>query len=256
VLADDVVAAYREDGFVHIPSVLGADDVSRYRDAVIAADARLETLNSPTDKTFRQIIQAWQKDEALRGLSLDPELASLATQLAGMPLRLWHDQILIKEPHNGAASHFHQDQPYWPHDNLKTSLSAWIALVDVPVERGCMTFIPGSQRRKATAVDLHNRADFFAVAPELEWEPRVTVPIRAGDCTFHNGYTAHAANPNETDEYRYAFINIYVNEDVTYSGMQHPLTNDIGLEIGDRFPNDLFPPVPLEAGSEPPTARR
>jgi len=32
--------------------------------------------------------------------------------------------------------------------------------------------------------------------------------------------------------------------------------NDIGLEIGDRFPNDLFPPVPLEAGSEPPTARR
>jgi len=104
--------------------------------------------------------------------------------------------VLIKVPHNGAATEYHQDGPYWPHAGARHQLSAWIAIVDVPVERGCMSFIPGTHRRTdIRAVDLHDRTDFFEAAPEVTFLPRVTVPVRAGDCTFHHAYLAHTANP-------------------------------------------------------------
>ena len=47
----------------------------------------------------------------LRELTLHHVLAGLADPLAGVPLRLWHDHLLMKLPHNRAATEFHQDRP-------------------------------------------------------------------------------------------------------------------------------------------------
>jgi phytanoyl-CoA hydroxylase len=67
-------------------------------------------------------------------------------------------------------------------------------------ERGCMTFLPGTQHRTGLRPqDLHHEEDLFALDPSLRWIPRITVPLRAGDCTFHSGYTGHMALPNRTD---------------------------------------------------------
>jgi ectoine hydroxylase-related dioxygenase (phytanoyl-CoA dioxygenase family) len=86
-----------------------------------------------------------------------------------------------------------------------------------------MTFIPGTHRRTdIRAVDLHDRTDFFEAAPEVTFLPRVTVPLRAGDCTFHHAYLAHTANPNDTNEFRCACVTIYVDAELTYDGRPHP----------------------------------
>src|SRR5205814_5313666 len=131
-------------------------------------------------------------DDVLKRLTLHSNVGRAATALAGVPLRLWHDQILIKKPHNKAPTFFHQDQPYWPHRNSTHPISAWIALVDVPVERGCMTFLPGSHRRTDLPVQtLTNPRSLFDICPDLIYSPRITVPLRAGDCTFHPGRCAH-----------------------------------------------------------------
>jgi phytanoyl-CoA hydroxylase len=242
---EDTIARYRKNGFVHIPSVLSSEEVGRYREAAGLAYNNLTAYTDPSDTVFRQIIQVWKSDETLRALTFNHNLAVIATQLAGVPVRLWHDQLLVKAPHNGAATEFHQDAPYWPHANSRQQLSAWIALVDVPVERGCMTFIPGSHDRlDVRPADLHDKRDFFDAAPELVWEPRVTIPLRAGDCTFHSGYTAHTANRNDTDEPRFAFVNIYVDANLTYTGESHPCTDGLGIAIGDRLPDDEFPRLP------------
>jgi ectoine hydroxylase-related dioxygenase (phytanoyl-CoA dioxygenase family) len=127
--------------------------------------------------------------------------------------------MLVKEPNSNAATHFHQDRPYWPHANDRLPLSAWIALVDVPPERGCMTFLPGTQTRTdLQPQDLSNEEDLFTMAPDLRYSARVTIPLRAGDCTFHSGYTGHMALPNTTDQARFAHVNIYMDADTTYSG--------------------------------------
>ncbi|ACQ79484.1 Phytanoyl-CoA dioxygenase [Beutenbergia cavernae DSM 12333] len=243
-LDDATVARYREDGFVHVPQVLTTEEVATYRAAVQQVYETQESTH-PGDATFTQVVNVWESNEALRDLTFHPVLAQLATELAGIPLRIWHDQLLAKKPHNGAATEFHQDGPYWPHDHSRHSLSAWIALVDVPVERGCMSFIPGRHdRHDIRAIDLRDATDLFDAAPDLAYEPRVTIPLRAGDVTFHHAYTPHTANANDTDEFRWAFVNIYVDRDVLYNGESHPCTDTLDLRVDTRLPDEHFPPVP------------
>jgi ectoine hydroxylase-related dioxygenase (phytanoyl-CoA dioxygenase family) len=240
-LTDDEVASYRENGFLHLKSVLTPAEVERYRAAAARAYDAITSLDAD-NQMFRQIVQVWKSDRTLRQLTLHPRLASYAAQLAGMPVRLWHDQLLIKKPHNHTPTEFHQDSPYWPHTGGRHQLSAWVALVDVPVERGCMTFIPGSHRRNdLRAIDLTDARDLFDVAPDLAYEKRVTVPLRAGDCTFHNGYLAHSANANDTDEFRFAMVNIYVDAGTRYNGAPHVCTDDLGLTVGEVLPDSEFP---------------
>lgn len=240
-LDTEIVEQYRRDGVTHIRGAISMEDAARFHLAATAAQERI-TDHYAGGAIFRQYVNVWTQDETLRELTLSPAIAAFATQLAGVPLRLWHDQVLIKSPHNGAATEFHQDAPYWPHAHSRHALSAWVALVDVPVERGCMTFIPGSHRRQGLrAQDLTDSKDLFRVAPELQWDERVTIPLRAGDCTFHNAYLAHTASPNTTDEPRVAHVNIYIDAETTYTGAPHPVTDGLGLAVGRRLDHDLFP---------------
>jgi ectoine hydroxylase-related dioxygenase (phytanoyl-CoA dioxygenase family) len=243
-LPQELIDNYRRDGFVRISSALTPAEVERYRAAAAAAYEREQGLN-PGDPIFKQIVNIWKRDEVLRELTFHPVLASYATQLAGLPLRIWHDQLLIKPPRNGAPTEFHQDAPYWPHGDCRHSLSAWVALVDVPVERGCMTFIPGQQERHdIRPIDLTDATDLFEAAPDLAYHQRVTVPLRAGDVTIHNGYTPHTANANDTDEFRYAQVNIYADRELHYDGKRHVCTDPLDLEVGQPLPDAEFPPVP------------
>jgi len=241
LVTDDVIDSYRCNGFVQLQSVLTPAEVARYAAAAEAAYASAEGVYTDAP-TFKQMVNRWPVDPVLRELTFHPALAAAATRLAGIPLRLWHDQLLMKRPHNNAATEFHQDAPYWPHDGSRHSLSAWVALVDVPVERGCMTFLPGQQHRHdIRPVDLTDRTDLFSVAEDLTYLPRVTVPLRAGDVTFHNSYTPHSANPNATDQARLAHVVIYADRDLTYNGGAHVCTDQLDLTVGAPLPDDAFP---------------
>lgn len=243
LLDPETVADYRRDGFVRIKGALTPEEVERFRDAAKQQYETGTALNRD-DQIFKQVVNVWTSDETLRDLTLHPKLARLATELAGLPVRIWHDHLLIKKPHNQAPTEFHQDAPYWPHANCRHSLSAWVALVDVPVERGCMTFIPGQhERRDIRPIDLSDAHDLFEAAPDLTWHRRVTIPLQAGDVTFHNGYTPHTANSNNTDEFRYAHINIYADRELTYDGKPHVCTDPLNLTVGQQLPDDHFPPV-------------
>lgn len=108
-----------------------------------------------------------------------------------------------------------------------------------------MSFMPGHQdRQDIRPVDLTDATDLFEAAPDLAYAPRVTLPLRAGDVTFHNGYTPHTANPNDTDDVRLAHVVIYVDRDLTYNGRPHVCTDGLDLEVGSTLPDAAFPPLP------------
>lgn len=242
-LAPETIEAYRRDGFVKVPNIISKQEAARFREAALAVAARDENSTQAGD-VFSQHVNVWQIDQTMRELTLHPNIAAVATRLAGVDLRLWHDHILIKKPHNNAPTEFHQDQPYWPHANSTHPLSIWIALCDVPVERGCMTFIPGSHTRTdLPAQSLHDAQSLFEICPALRWEKRVTLPLRAGDCTFHHGRCAHMATPNFTDEPRVAHTVIFMDAATTYSGRGHIVTDPLGLKAGDPLSGELFPEV-------------
>ena len=258
-LSETAIQTFRERGFIYLPGVISKAEASRFYDAALALQDHMESYSKgKADKVFTQLVNVWREDPILKELVFHPNLAALAERLAGVALRLWHDQILIKQPHNEGPTEYHQDQPFWPHadpDKLHC-LSAWVALCDVPVEKGCMTFIEGSQHYKGTRPqDLTAAGDLLTLCPDFVYMPRATLPLRAGDCTFHNSWTAHMATPNFTDDPRVAQIIIYMDADTRYfvkrhaitdayfSGKVHPVTDPLGLEVGEPLNGMLFPRI-------------
>jgi len=239
-LAAEKVTEYREQGFVHVPGVISKEEAAEFRQAALDLSERMGSYNQ--NGIFTQLVNAWVEDETIRRLTMHPNIAAIAERLSGVSLRLWHDQTLIKQPHNKKPTEFHQDQPLWPHDNKHTSISAWVALCDVPFERGCMTFLPGSHTRTdLEAMNLGDPRSVFEIAPNMTWSPRVTLPIQAGDCTFHNSRTVHMANENDTDEPRVAHIVLMMDAETTYRKRPHPVTDPLELEEGAPLTHDVFP---------------
>ena len=62
-------------------------------------------------------------------------------------IRLWHDQALFKEP-GGRITDAHQDCSYWPIAEPQFSITMWVALTDVPIEKGCLYFYPRTNNPK------------------------------------------------------------------------------------------------------------
>jgi ectoine hydroxylase-related dioxygenase (phytanoyl-CoA dioxygenase family) len=247
-LSEETIQTYRRQGFIHIPGVIAPEEAAEFHAIALDVAQRLKekdrTKGGRAELVFTQLVNVWQEDAGMRRLTLHPNVGAIAQRLAGVPLRLWHDHILIKQPRKSAPTQFHQDQPFWPHAHSRHPLSAWIALVDVPVERGCMTFIPGSHtRRDLAAQDLTDEHDLFRKCPDLLWEPRVTIPLRAGDCTFHHARCAHMATPNLTDEPRVAHVIIYMDAGTAYRAMPHPVTDPLGLQDGQPLDGPLFPAI-------------
>jgi phytanoyl-CoA hydroxylase len=241
---DRLVESYRRDGFVHVAGLLELDEVGRFREAAEAVAMRVAPMTGYRGNPFTQLVNVWRQDETLGALTRHSAIGALAERLAGTRLRLWHDQLLIKQPEVSTPTEFHLDAPYWPHRGASRWITAWIALVDVPVERGCLTFIPGSHRADSfTAVDLEDPTALMNAVPELRWQPRVTVPLRAGDLTFHHGVTAHAATPNLTDVPRIAHAVIFMDDGTRFSGARHVVTDPLGLEAGDALDGELFPRI-------------
>ena len=242
-LSEDLVHSYRTQGFVSVPGILTKEEAAEYYD--IALGIMQREKDPMGGRVFTQIVNVWRKDDQIRPLTLHANVAGVAERLAGVPLRLWHDHLLVKQPHNAAPTEFHQDQPYWPHANSANSLSAWIALCDVPVERGCMTFIPGSHHRTdLEPQNLRDPEDLLNMAPELRWQPRVTLPLRAGDCTFHHSRCAHMAGSNLTDDPRVAHVIIYMDATTTYAGKPHVVTDPLSPTIGALLDGEYFPELP------------
>ncbi|MGY8826194.1 MAG: phytanoyl-CoA dioxygenase family protein [Candidatus Latescibacterota bacterium] len=241
-LSAETIALFHQRGFAKIPGIISKEEAAHFRAAAIEASAREK--DGRHREVFSQHVNVWREDEAMRALTLHKNVGAVAQKIAGAPMRLWHDHILIKQPNNNVATEFHQDQPYWPHAHSPNALSAWIALCDVPVERGCMSFISGSHRHTGlTAQNLLDGRDLFGKCPELEYAERVTLPLQAGDCTFHHARCAHMAVPNATDEPRVAHVIIFIDQTTTYIKKNHVVTDSLALEEGQVLEGELFPKV-------------
>ena len=134
-LADKIApyaAAFRRDGFVMVPDLLEARELERYGAAVDEAVARRKRFDhrqlgekSPYEQSFIQCINLWEDTPAVRPLTFHPVVCETAARLLGVDtLRLWHDQALYKEA-GGRLTDPHQDQPYWPMDEIEDLMAYW-----------------------------------------------------------------------------------------------------------------------------------
>jgi ectoine hydroxylase-related dioxygenase (phytanoyl-CoA dioxygenase family) len=246
---------------VHAKGVLPRDDVERFGGAVDAAvasrkvnDTRRLEEKSLYEQSFIQCQNLWEDWPEVRALSFDQRVAGLAAALIGATrLRLWHDQALYKEP-GGRDTDAHQDHPYWPIADDRT-LTAWIPLMDVDDETGCMGYVPGSHRGPREYVNIFTDPgsgtklleQFAPVAP-------IFVPCEAGDVIFHHGSTAHLARPNRSSGMRRVHTAIYFADGAVRSGTpsHHPSVDRANIAVGAVIDSGVTPIAwPIEDGSLP-----
>jgi ectoine hydroxylase-related dioxygenase (phytanoyl-CoA dioxygenase family) len=217
-LRDDQIARYRKDGFIKLDDVITGETLQAFREAV--ADGVTKEVGPPKGsegayaQIFIQRVNIAQRNPEIQKFVKAPRLANLAAKLSGTAVRLWHDQALFKEPGTGNRTPWHQDAPYWPHQDRTRQISIWLALKDATVENGCMSFLPGTQNLgPREPVEFSQPKSLEELAPEAAGIKPVTHELKAGSTTFHSGLCFHYAGPNRSQSVREAMVVIYMPAD-------------------------------------------
>lgn len=259
-ISQEQITQYQKDGFIHIPGFLSPAEVAELKGAVLETARSMgknkvggntlewDEKDEFYDKVFTQRLNLWKLNATVKRYMLNPELGKMACALEGIEgIRVWHDQTLIKEPFANATA-WHLDVPYWSFVS-RHAISVWIALEDATYQNGCMFFLPGTHK-VATFENVgigQNQADLFKTQPKLgqgEADP-VGVPMKAGDCSFHNGLTAHGAGANMTRGRRIAMTCGYMPEGSTFNGQRNILPKEYfeTLKPDDVMENDEQNPL-------------
>jgi ectoine hydroxylase-related dioxygenase (phytanoyl-CoA dioxygenase family) len=211
------VASFRANGHVQVRGLASADEVARYKPLIDAATERFRWNKRPLaerdtyGRSFQQALNLWQRDARIAGFTLSARFARVAAALLGCEaVRLYHDQALYKEP-GGGGTPWHQDQTYWPFDGDGT-VTLWMPLVDVDPDMGPMRFLRGSHRAGALgAAGIGDDTEaYFAMRAAADGAQIDEMgPMRAGDASFHAGWTVHGAHPNASARMRAVMTVIY-----------------------------------------------
>ena len=215
------IAQFQRDGYIKLKDVLRAEVLDYYGREITRQVLLLNKEEKPIEqrstygKAFLQIMNLWTKSDIVREFVFGKRLARIATELLQTRgVRMYHDQALYKEA-GGGYTPWHVDQFYWPLSSEKT-VTAWIPLQPVPLEKGPLMFSVGSQRIKIGR-DLEISDDSEKKIDEqlkLSNLPQDETPFELGEVSFHLGFTFHRAGPNKTDKAREVMTIIYMDQDM------------------------------------------
>ncbi len=258
MIEETLIASFRRDGFVAVRGLLAAQEVAEFGAAVDEAvavrkaqDRRTLAEKTPYEQSFIQCQSIWEDFPSTRGLTFHQKIGEVAARLIGAEkIRLWHDQALYKEA-GGRETEAHQDHGYWPIAESH-AITAWIPLMDVDHETGCMGYVAGTHTGDCEFVDIFSTPG-AGKAFEQRYGAPVYVPAKAGDVLFHHGHTVHMAKPNRTAGTRRVHTAIYFADGCTRSSDKpHPSVDRDGIRVGERIGGSATPVVwPLPEGRFP-----
>jgi ectoine hydroxylase-related dioxygenase (phytanoyl-CoA dioxygenase family) len=259
-VTDEEIAHYEEHGWTRLDGFIPPETAAALLDRIKRrmGDDAAGAFRTHKEGAHRRpdfIVAAWRNweqpgrdDDVVRAFSHSPEMARAAARLMGeRRVRFWKDEVLCKLPESegGGVSPWHQDAPYIPVDR-DGMLVIWIALVDMPPERGTLRFLDGSHRLGHLGRTLADPAkDMKYHRPELFERLELSPPLhlKAGDATAHDLRTIHAAPANTTGAPRWAFSNHYFPADAQYTGAKSRITDDLGLAVNQPLDHPELPVV-------------
>jgi ectoine hydroxylase-related dioxygenase (phytanoyl-CoA dioxygenase family) len=253
---------FQREGVVCLRGILPADWVAR-----IAAGVE-ENLKAPGpygkdhgdggSAYFGDYVN-WERITVFRDVADKGPLGAVAGALMGTrTARLFHEHVLVKEPGNGTATPWHQDQPYYAVDGNDT-VSLWVPL-DPVAEAVCPRFLAGSQadgkmyvpRRFKTGDALEGDTAHYTPfdgVDEIKEAARLRFwAMQPGDAIAFHFRTLHNAPPNLSATRRRVVSFRFVGDDARYATRPHavsPPFPELGVTAkhGDAMPDDWFPVV-------------
>jgi ectoine hydroxylase-related dioxygenase (phytanoyl-CoA dioxygenase family) len=188
----------------------------------------------------------WQHHSEIRDVMRG--VGPLAALLMGQAeVRLVGDAAFAK-PRSGSFGNrtiWHQDAPNFPFDR-RGFLTFWIAVDDIEVEEGPLTFLPGSHR-----IGLLGAIDGSGEETPLETlltdddrrylSDPVTFAQKAGDATVHDGSLLHSAVSNTARRPRRGWGVRFMPASTLYTGGVHRSFDELSLTPFKPFEHEQFP---------------
>lgn len=260
---DEQVSAYRAHGFLRLPGVADVGEAAAYRGPIAAAVERLSTETRPLAKrdsygmAFLQVMNLWRHDESVARFVMASRFADVAARLLGVPrVRLYHDQALFKEP-GGGYTPWHQDAMYWPLDGARC-LTMWMPLVDITPAHGGLAFASGSHvdgPLSDIGISDASEEHFDRLVAERGLVIDEPVAMRAGDASFHSGWTVHKALGNTAAQMREVMTVIWFADGLPVHQPANPAqANDLATWLPGLAPGDVAasPANPVLGGAASP----
>jgi ectoine hydroxylase-related dioxygenase (phytanoyl-CoA dioxygenase family) len=256
-ISENQKSDFKQNGHILLRGILNEMEIAFYAPAIIEAAARYNTEKRKMEdrdtygKAFLQIMNLWEVDENVRRYTLAKRFAQVAADLMGVErVRIYHDQALFKEA-GGGHTPWHQDQYYWPIDTDNT-VTMWMPLVDISVEMGMLTFASGSHElgfMGNLAISDESESALGNLVKEKGYPITRAETMKAGDATFHSGWTLHAAPGNNSQTMREVMTVIYIADGAKITEPKNANQEAdrqrwfMGLEVGSLAASDINPLV-------------
>jgi ectoine hydroxylase-related dioxygenase (phytanoyl-CoA dioxygenase family) len=216
MISDDDVRAYRRDGLIVVPEVLGSETLAQLRSVVaelVAGAAAvtqhtdvydLEPGHSPANPRVRRIKTPHKVHPLFDEIVRSPAVLDILKKLLGPGLRLHGSKLNMKSAHYGSPVEWHQDWAFYPHTNDDV-LAIGVLLDDTDLSNGPMLVTPGTHTGEVW--NHHGEDGRFAglIDPDLiraDIDRAVPCMGRAGSMSFHHIRALHGSALNTSDRPR------------------------------------------------------
>ncbi len=220
VVGEDDIARFWREGFLTVRDVLEPEDLAEVKARIDVLLDKLDELPVGLAKDlgpYDENATSTRTLEVARTVELDPGLArtrafrvcrQVSTELLGRPAHYGFDHAIYKPPFNQTATNWHQDLAYMPDEAVAPRhVHIWLPLQTATVENGCMQFVPLSGNTLLPHHPLNGDARSTVLETEsFDRDQIVPCPVEAGGLTLHTPGTLHYTGPNDTADWRRAWI--------------------------------------------------
>jgi len=237
--------AFYRDGFVKLTNVLTPGAVIRLRQELIKLLGK--TFNTSLDggarDRFLSLEMAWLENPVVRAYVLSARIGKICAELLDVKsVRLYHDNILSKEPGCGRTP-WHYDDHHFP---LATDdvVTAWIPAQPVPVAMGPLSFA-----KPLGVFELVKDIEFNKF--DTSYDRRVAEAFEAsnvavengafdiGEVSFHHNRSFHTAARNRTRQSRVVLASTYFADGARILDQPTMVSGDWEKFIPGAGPGDL-----------------
>ncbi len=249
-LSQNQIEQFNSDGYLPFPELLTplevrslhqrlediGNQVVEFPGEYVQIEPRVAAGDMPEDSVrFNNVRKIWnltKYDGVFQELSRHPKILDVVRGLIGPDVKIYVDQTLCKPPKVGSAKPPHQDSAYWTNIDPPNLVICWIALDDATEDNGCMRFIPGSHQ---LGVIEHKHLEDFRVEDEkIAYDREVSVPLKAGGCSFHHSLTLHRTDANTSSQRRIGLTVAYMDAHSRFIG-EAPQPDYVSVS-GQTFP--------------------
>ena len=206
---------FAENGFVKLRGALSVGAVLRLRQELVRllSEAFETALDGGAENRFLSLEMLWPENSLIRAYVLSPRFGRVAAELLDVPaVRLYHDNVLSKEPGCGRTP-WHYDDHHFP---LATRdvVTNWIPAQPIPEAMGPLAFAKPISAHELVDSLTFNKTDtsYDRQVAEVFREAGTEIedgPFEMGEVSYHHNLSFHTAEANRTRRSRVVLANTY-----------------------------------------------